>query len=78
MHPWQGRFSVCSQGSRFLDIQKSKEVEMSKDTQSKNPPLVAGGYLWDKTKHYNGPPRPSIVPLTVRVYKGRLWLETRL
>lgn len=51
---------------------------MSKDTQSKNPPLVAGGYLWDKTKHYNGPPRPSIVPLTVRVYKGRLWLETRL
>jgi hypothetical protein len=57
----------------------SNTLNFNKSGTSQNqPPLVAGGYLWDKSKHYDGPPRPSIVPTTTKVYNGRLWLETRL
>ena len=57
----------------------SNTLNFNKSGTSQNqPPLVAGGYLWDKSKHYDCPPRPSIVPMTTRVYNGRLWLETRL
>ena len=66
-------------GGRSIPCSNTSVFDKNKSGTSQNqPPLVAGGYLWDKSKHYDGPPRPSIVPMTTRVYNGRLWLETRL
>lgn len=66
-------------GGRSIPCSNTLNLGKHKSGTSQNqPPLVAGGYLWDKSKHYDGPPRPSIVPMTTRVYNGRLWLETRL
>ena len=64
-------------GGRTITCSNALNFNKSGDPQNQ-PPLVAGGYINDKSKHYNGPPRPSIAPTTTRVHKGRLWLETRL
>ena len=64
-------------GGRSIPCNNTLNFNKSGTSQNQ-PPLIAGGYLWDKSKHYNGPPRPSIAPTTTRVHKGRLWLETRL
>ena len=64
-------------GGRSIPCRNTIKLNKSGDPQNQ-PPLVAGGYLWDKSKHYDGPPRPSIALMTTRVYSGRLWMETRL
>jgi hypothetical protein len=68
---------IYLRGGRSIPCRNTINLNKSGDPQNQ-PPLVAGGYLWDKSKHYDGPPRPSIVPMTSRVYNGRLWMETRL